>query len=124
MSQQQKKRQQEQDTYDLIVQACEQQEVDPDRHISLQIDDSLRQGIVAAMYTGKKATVTITVDIVPGAGANRRVGFAMKHKATIPKAPVPMVEMFADKDTGKLFRADPAQNGLPGIPQADDVNQN
>lgn len=115
-----KRPQDPQDTYDLIVKACEQQEVDPDRHISIQIDDSLRSGIMAAMTTGKKATVVITVDILPGAGANRRVAFAMKHKATLPKAPVPVVEMFADKDTGKIFRADPAQIGLVGVPQADD----
>ena len=116
-----KRPQDAQDTYDMIVKACEQQEVDPDRHISIQIDDSLRQGISAAMTAGKKATVAITIDINPAAGASRRVSFAMKHKATIPKAPVPVVEMFADKDTGKLFKADPNQMGLKGVPQADDA---
>lgn len=115
-----------QDTFDFIIQQVEKMETDPDNHISIQLDDTLRDAIVAAMATGKKNTVTIKINVIPAADFRvaRDVGFTCEVKADIKRAPIPGVRVFADRETGHLSVADPNQRKLPLAAVPPPENQN
>ncbi len=104
-----------QDTFDFAIRMCEQTETDPDRHISILIDDALRDAVMAAMATGRKAKVTITLTVTPNPDFRvaRDVAFSAGVKADLPRAPIPAVRVFADRETGELSVADPNQGKLP-----------
>lgn len=101
--------QEEQNTFDQVVEAIDQLESEPDRHLSIQIDNSLRDAIRAAQTSLQKASVTIQVRVMPG--ADRRVTFAATVKAAIPKPPVQAATLYADAD-GNVHRSDPKQQRL------------
>lgn len=101
--------QDEQDTFDQVIQAIDSTESEPERHLSIQIDNSLRDAIRAAQASGQKSSVTIAVKVVPG--PDRRVTFAANVKAQLPRPPVSGVTLYADAD-GNVHRSDPAQQRL------------
>lgn len=96
----------EQDTFDEVVAAIDSAEVDPDRHVSIQIDKSLRDAIRAAQSSGQASGVTIAVKVKPG--PDRRVSFAMNVSAKLPRPPVAAVTLYADA-SGGLHTSDPTQ---------------
>lgn len=96
----------EQDTFDEVMTAIDAAEVDPDRHVSIQIDRSLREAIRAAQTSGQASGVTIGVKVKPG--PDRRVSFAMNVSAKLPRPPVAAVTLYADAGGG-LHASDPAQ---------------
>lgn len=102
----------EQDTFESIIQAIDSFEADPDRHLSIQIDRSLRDAIRAAQASGQGAAVTITVAVKARPDDTRRVNFAAKVSAKLPRPPVSAVSLYAD-DEGGVHRSDPAQLKLP-----------
>lgn len=69
----------------------------------------LSKAVQAAVSTGKKATVTITLECQPKLGA---VNFVTKLKSTIPAEEEPLCIFYADSD-GTLHRDDPRQKELP-----------
>lgn len=89
-----------------IVAAIEAIETEAERHLSIQIDGSLRDAIRAAQTSGQKASVTITVKVIPG--PDRRVTFSANLASKLPKPPLATATLFADQ-SGKLHRSDPAQ---------------
>ena len=99
----------EQDTFVSVVEAIDQQEVDPDRHLSIQLDQSMRDAIRAAQTSGQKASVTVVVKVHPS--QERRMIFSATVKASLPRPPVQMVTLFADAN-GAVHRSDPAQQRL------------
>lgn len=126
MSSQAKKPTSGQDTYDFIIQQIERMETDPDRHVSILIDNALREAVTAAMANGKKNTVTIKIGIVPSSDYRvaRDVGFTCAVKADIARAPIQAVRVFADRETGELSVADPNQGKLPLAVVRPPENQN
>lgn len=100
-----KKANEEQDTFDEVVKAIDANEVEPDKHLSIDIDQSLRDAICAAQLTGKPSSVTITIKVKKN---NRRLQFAANVKATLPRVPTPVVELYADAE-GNVSNRDPAQ---------------
>lgn len=103
---------QEQDAFAAIVEAIDAMEVEPDRHLSIQIDRSLRDAIRAAQNSGQGASVTITIAAKVRPDDPRRVLFSAKVAAKLPRPPVSMVSLYAD-DAGAVHRSDPAQQPLP-----------
>ena len=99
----------EQGTFDQVIEAIDALEHEPDRHLSIQIDNSLRDAIRAAQTSGKKASVAIAIKVVPG--PDRRVTFAADVKASLPRPPLSGVTLYADAD-GNVHRSDPAQQRL------------
>lgn len=102
----------EQDTFSDVVQAIDALEVEPDRHLSIQIDNSLRDAICAAQSSNQKASVTIVIKVTPG--VERRVSFAANVNAKLPRPPLSGVTLYADAD-GNVHRQDPAQTRLDFI---------
>jgi hypothetical protein len=109
-----KRPQDPQDAFDFVIKQIESVETDPDRHTSILIDDAIRDAVKGAMATGQKAKVTITLAVTPSSDFRvaRDVAFSAKIKADIPRAPIPAVRVFADRDTGELMKADPAQHDI------------
>lgn len=110
---------QEQDTFDEVVAAIDSAEVDPDRHVSIQIDKSLREAVRAAQTSGQSAAIAIAVKVKPG--PDRRVSFAMNVTAKLPRPPVAAVTLYADA-AGGLHGSDPAQLRMD-LRQATDTTQ-
>ncbi len=100
----------EQDTFHAVIQAIDEQEVDPDRHLSIQIDECVRDAIRAAQSSGQSAAVTIKVTIKPG--PERRISFAANVNAKLPRPPVSAVTLYAD-DAGRLHHSNPDQLRMP-----------
>lgn len=96
----------DQDTFDAVVAAIDSLESDPARHLSLQIDQSVRDAVQAAQSSGQGASVTVTVKVKPG--AERRMSFAATVSAKLPRPPVSAVTLYADAE-GNVHQADPAQ---------------
>ena len=96
----------DQDTFDEVVSAIDAAEVDPDRHVSIQIDKSLREAVRAAQSSGQPSAITIQVKVKPG--PDRRVSFGMNVSAKLPRPPVAAVTLYADAGGG-LHSSDPAQ---------------
>lgn len=101
--------QDENDTFQSVIEAIDTQEIEADRHLSIQIDRSLRDAIRAAQNSGQKAEVTVKVSVKPG--PERRVNFAAHVSAKLPRPPVSAVTLYADED-GHVHRSDPAQRTL------------
>jgi hypothetical protein len=101
--------QDEQDTFDEVLKAIDASEFEPDRHISIQLDRSLREAIQAAQTSNKPASVTIAINVRPG--PDRRVEFAAKVTSKLPKPPTNAVTLFADAN-GTLHKSDPRQMAL------------
>lgn len=99
----------DQNTFNDIVEAIDSLEHEPERHLSIQIDNSLRDAIRAAQTSNSKASVTILVKVTPG--ADRRVSFSANVKAQLPRPPLSGVTLFADPE-GNVHRSDPAQMKL------------
>jgi hypothetical protein len=100
----------DQETLAEIIQAIDSLETEPSRHISIQIDTSLRDAIVAAQNSGSVAEVTVKIKVKPG--PERRVGFQANVSAKLPRPPVSAVMLYADGD-GNVHKQDPAQLRLP-----------
>ncbi len=100
-----------QDTFNEVIEAIDAGEVEPNRHLSIQIDNSLREAICAARDSGQGASVTITVKVKPG-GGDRRITFAANVNAKLPRPPVSAVTLYADDD-GHIHKSDPDQMRLP-----------
>jgi hypothetical protein len=98
-----------QDTFDAIIKAIDGDEFDAERHISIQIDETLRDAIIAARNSNKPASVTIAIAIKPG--PDRRMEFGAKVTAKTPRPPTPAVTLFADA-AGCLHKSDPRQTRL------------
>lgn len=98
-----------QETFQLVVQAIDASEHDPDRHLSVQIDDCIRDAVLAAQTAGESATVTIKVKVEPG--VERRVTFTASVKAQLPRPPVPGATLYADR-AGGLHQSDPKQTAF------------
>lgn len=96
----------EQDTFNDVVEAIDALEVDPDRHLSIQIDKSIREGIRAAQTSGQTAEVVIKVKMRPG--IERRMDFEANVSAKLPRPAVAAVTLYADAQ-GNLHKSDPAQ---------------
>lgn len=95
-----------QDTLDEVIAAIDAAEVDPDRHLSIQLDKSLREAIQASQASNQPASVTLTVKLKSEAG--RRVTFTANVNAKLPRPPVSGVTLFADAN-GAVHNSDPAQ---------------
>ena len=93
-------------TFDQIIQAIDENEVEPDRNIAQQLETSLKDAIHAARLTNKKATVTVKLAVKPE--HERRVQFSASVEAKLPRPSVSAATLFAD-DKCDLFRSDPAQ---------------
>ncbi len=98
-------------TLQQVLRAVDETESDPARHVSIQIDDGIRDAIRACKDSGKKAKFTI--EVVASPQPERRVQLGVLVKATLPKPPTSAVVLYAD-DMGSLHRSDPAQLPLPG----------
>lgn len=99
----------EQNTFDDVIAAIDATESEAERHLSIQIDDSLRDAIRAAQTSGRPAGVTIAIKVQPG--PDRRVSFAANVAAKLPRPPVTAVTLYADAD-GNVHKSDPAQQRL------------
>jgi hypothetical protein len=97
-------------TLAAIIAAIESTETEPSRHLSIQIDDSLRDAIRAAQSSGQPADVTLKIKVKPG--PDRRVSFTAGLSAKIPRPPVSAVTLYADEE-GNVHRSDPAQLRMP-----------
>jgi hypothetical protein len=102
-------------TFDAVVRAVDSLESEPSRHLSIQIDESIRDAILAAQASNQKASVTIQVKVTPG--VERRVSFVATVKAQLPRPPVSGVTLYADAE-GNVHNADPAQQRLAFYDQA------
>lgn len=95
-----------QDTFESIIQAIDANEVEPDRHLSIQIDAACRDAIRAAQTSGQPASVTIAVKVRPG--PERRITLAANVKANLPRPSLSAVTLYAD-EAGGVHRSDPDQ---------------
>ncbi len=98
-------------TFDEVLKAIDSLETDPDRHLSIQMDQRLRDAIRAAKASGKPAKISVEIKVSPG--PDRRVIFAGGVKATLPNPPTNSVTLYAD-DAGQVHHSDPAQLTIPG----------
>lgn len=79
------------------------------------IDDSLRQAVRAALTAGKKATVTIKLDIVPaGEGVGETPLFKVVDEISVklPKKPRTKASLFFADDDCNLTRRNPRQDEM------------
>jgi hypothetical protein len=102
-------RPEEQDTFTIILQAIDKTETDPDRHLSIQIDQSIRSAIRAAQASNRPATVIIKLKMQ--AGPERRMEFHGGVDCKLPKPSAPAVTLYADSEGG-VHRSDPKQGQL------------
>lgn len=109
-----------QDTFTNIVDAIDSLETEAERHLSIQIDNSLRDAIRAAQNSGQGASVTIVVKVKPG--LERRVSFAANVNAKLPRPPLAGVTLYADND-GNVHKSDPAQLRLFPKPSLTTLNK-
>jgi len=110
MSEKKKSKLEDQDTFSEIIEAIDALENDPDRHLSVQIDATIRDAICAAQASGQPAEVTIKVKAK--SGPDRRMNFFATVSAKLPRPPVAGVTLYADLDGG-LHKSDPAQLRMP-----------
>ncbi len=103
------------DTFDAVIEAIDRMESEPDRHLSIQIDRSLRDAIRAAQTSGQKASITIALFVTSRPDDPRRVNFVAKVAAKLPRPPVSSVSLYADEEGG-VHNHDPAQLKLPYAP--------
>lgn len=99
----------DQNTFNDVVMAIDSLESEPDRHLSIQIDKSLRDAICATQSSGQPASVTVVIKVK--AGAERRILFAAQVNAKLPRPPMSAVTLYADAD-GNVHKSDPAQTRL------------
>jgi hypothetical protein len=99
----------EQDTFAKVVEAIDSLESEPSRHLSIQIDECVRDAVRAAQTSNQKASVTVVLKISPG--PERRVSFAANVKAQIPRPPVSAATLYADAE-GNVHASDPKQHHL------------
>lgn len=96
----------EQDTFNEIIEAIDALEVDPDRHLSIQIDQSIREAIQAAQTSGQPSEVMVKVKMK--SGPDRRMDFSANVSAKLPRPKVSAVTLYADA-SGGIHKSDPAQ---------------
>lgn len=99
----------EQGTFTEVVRAIDAQEMEPERHIAVQMDEAVREAILAARGSGKNASVTVKLNVVPG--IDRRVSFSAVVSSKLPKPSANLVTLFSDAE-GNLHRQDPNQTRL------------
>lgn len=92
--------------FEQILDAIDGAEPDGDRHVMVQVNRSLGEAIRAANASGKKATVTLKLEIKPS--IDRRVVCAAAVDAKLPRPPVGSVNLFHDA-MGNLYPSDPQQ---------------
>ncbi len=107
-----KKQEEEQDTFSDIISAIDAMEMEPDRHLSIQIDQSLREAVRAVQNGGKAATVSLTFKVARAPESTKRIQISATLKKTMPPPPVSAVSLYADED-GSVHRSNPAQEQLP-----------
>jgi hypothetical protein len=99
--------------FDNVIRQIDRIEVEPERHLSIQIDNDVRAMIRSATQTGQAASVTIKL-------VAKRKGELIEITGTctpkLPKPPVGSVRMYAD-EFGDLFNHNPnyVTSSLPGI---------
>jgi hypothetical protein len=94
------------DTFTSIIEAIDSMEVEPERHLSVQIDRALREGILATKNSGQGASITISLKVKRD--AERRVTFVGNVALKAPRPPSSAVTLYTDDD-GHVHRSDPAQ---------------
>lgn len=97
-------------TFMDVIGSIDSLESDPDRHLSIQIDSSLRDAIKAAQTSGQPASITVKIKVKPD--TDRRVTFSAGLSASLPRPPVSSVKLYAD-EFGCVHKSDPAQLKLP-----------
>lgn len=105
-----KKKDEEQDTLATIIEAIDSQESDPDRHVSIQLDRSIREAVKAAQTSGKPASVSFKLNVKTG--PEKRVSFSADVTAKLPRPPVSGVTLYADAE-GNVLKSDPRQTKFP-----------
>lgn len=101
------------DPFARVVHEIDRTEVEPRRHLSVQMDLDVRAMIRAAQESGQSASVTIKLvakrkgDMIEVSGAST---------AKLPKPAAGTVRLYAD-DEGELFNHNPshAASALPGV---------
>lgn len=96
----------EQDTFHDVISAIDANEVEPERHLSIQIDTALREAIRATQDSGQTAGVTIAVKVKRD--GDRRVVFAANISKKLPTPTFGGATLYADA-AGRVHRSDPAQ---------------
>lgn len=92
-----------------VLAAVDRAETDPERHIQLQIEESLAKAIQAVKATGGEAKVTLSIKVFADQGS--RVTFSARCEEKLPRAPTSTVTLFTDK-AGNLLDSDPQQTAM------------
>jgi hypothetical protein len=77
-----------------------------------ELSDVLREVVAAVQDHGKAGSLTLTIDVKPGAKGTRTLVVSDSIKTKIPQGERPSALFFAD-DAGNLHRDDPTQPELP-----------
>jgi hypothetical protein len=77
-----------------------------------ELSDVLREVVAAVQDHGKAGSLTLTIDVKPGAKGTRTLVVSDAIKTKIPQGERPSALFFAD-DAGNLHREDPTQPELP-----------
>ncbi len=96
--------------FDRVIGEIDRLEVEPDRHLSMQLDKEVRAITRAAKAAGKPAMLKLTIKATPG--PDRRVVFSASFASTLPKPSANAVTLYADED-GAIHQSDPLQIRLP-----------
>jgi hypothetical protein len=83
----------------------------------------LQEAVAAVRATGKKATISLIIEIIPDKTDDRIVKMQPKIKTSIPEKGYSEGIMFVDPVTGKLTREDPAQLELLAERRAENVRE-
>ena len=99
--------------FERVVTEIDRVEVEPARHLSLQIDTDVRNMIRSAYQSGQSASVTIKI-VAKRKG--EMVELSGASTAKLPKPAAGSVRLYADED-GELFDHNPLHvaGPLPGV---------
>jgi len=103
------RREQEGNRLAAVLAAVDRAETDPERHIQIQVEESLAKAIQAVKTTGDEAKVTLIIKVFPDQGS--RVTFSARCEEKLPRAPTSTVTLFTDK-AGNLLDSDPQQTAM------------
>jgi hypothetical protein len=92
--------------FEKICSTSDALETDEERHVMVVLNRSLLEAVRAAQRSGKKAKVTLAIEIK--ANGEGRVSAAMVVNATLPRPPANSAQLFAD-GMGNLHGSDPRQ---------------
>lgn len=103
--------------FNRIVAEIDRPETDPARHLSIELDEAIREITRAAAAAGKSATLTLTLTVKPGPENRREWTHDVKKK--IPRLPRAAIVLYADQE-GEPYDHNPfhAAGPLPGVSTA------